>query len=85
VKKRLSVVLVAWALPPLHAATLVLSAGGLTVYDRKASVQFAGLVAPGQFQFNVVIPASLGNGDQTVTATYGGASTQAGTLLTIQN
>ena len=50
-----------------------------------AKVQFAGLVSPGEFQFNVVIPASLANGDQPITATYGGASTQPGTLITIHN
>jgi len=50
-----------------------------------ATVQFAGLVAPGEFQFNVMIPASLGNGDQSITATYGGASTQSGALITIHN
>jgi uncharacterized protein (TIGR03437 family) len=50
-----------------------------------ATVQFAGLVAPGEFQFNVVIPASLGNGDQSIMATYGGASTQSGALITIHN
>lgn len=50
-----------------------------------ASVQFAGLVAPGEFQFNVVIPASLGNGDQPIAASYGGLSTQAGVLITVHN
>jgi uncharacterized protein (TIGR03437 family) len=50
-----------------------------------ASVQFAGLVAPGEFQFNVVIPGSLANGDQSITATYGEASTQSGALITIHN
>ena len=48
-----------------------------------ATVQFAGLVAPGEFQFNVAIPSSLTNGDQPVTATYNGVSTQPGTLITI--
>ncbi len=51
----------------------------------KAIVQFAGLVAPGEFQFNVIVPASLGNGDQPVIATYGGASTQPGALIAIHN
>jgi uncharacterized protein (TIGR03437 family) len=50
-----------------------------------AAVQFAGLVAAGQYQFNVVVPPSLANGDQSITATYGGLTTQAGTLITIQN
>jgi uncharacterized protein (TIGR03437 family) len=50
-----------------------------------ATVQFAGLVAVGQFQFNVVVPSTLANGDQSITATYGGLTTQAGTLISIQN
>jgi hypothetical protein len=41
-------------------------------------------VAPGEFQFNVVVPASLGNGDQTIAETYKGLSTQAGSLITVQ-
>jgi uncharacterized protein (TIGR03437 family) len=48
-----------------------------------ATVTFAGLVAPGEFQFNVVVPSSLANGDQPVTAMYVGLTTQAGTLLTV--
>ena len=58
----------------------VVKIGGLT-----AVVQFAGLVVPGQFQFNVVIPASLSNGDQQITVTYGGAATQPGTLIAVHN
>ncbi|SPE41830.1 exported hypothetical protein [Candidatus Sulfopaludibacter sp. SbA3] len=50
-----------------------------------STVQFAALVSPGEFQFNVVVPASLANGDQPITATYGGVSTQSGALLTIHN
>ena len=49
-----------------------------------ATVLFAGLVAPGEFQFNVVVPASTSDGDQPITATYNGATTQPGTLLTVQ-
>jgi uncharacterized protein (TIGR03437 family) len=58
----------------------VIKIGGIT-----ATVQFAGLVAPGQYQFNVVIPASLADGDQSIAATYNGQTTQAGTLITIQH
>jgi uncharacterized protein (TIGR03437 family) len=57
----------------------------VTIGGVAATVQFAGLVGPGEFQFNVVVPAGLSNGDQTITATYNGASTQAGTLLTVHN
>jgi uncharacterized protein (TIGR03437 family) len=58
----------------------VIKIGGTT-----ATVQFAGLVSPGEFQFNVVVPASLGNGDQPITAAYGGVSPQSGALITIHN
>jgi uncharacterized protein (TIGR03437 family) len=58
----------------------VIKIGGIT-----ATVQFAGLSAVGEFQFNVVVPASTPNGDQSITATYGGLTTQAGTLITIQH
>jgi uncharacterized protein (TIGR03437 family) len=50
-----------------------------------ANVLFAGLVAPGEFQFNVVVPASLADGDQPITATYDGSTTEEGAVLTIQH
>lgn len=53
--------------------------------DFSANVLFAGLVAPGEFQFNVVAPASLADGDQPITAMYGGLTTQSGTLITVQH
>jgi uncharacterized protein (TIGR03437 family) len=49
-----------------------------------ATVNFAGLnITPGEFQFNVVVPPSLANGDQPITATYNGLTTQPGTLITV--
>jgi uncharacterized protein (TIGR03437 family) len=50
-----------------------------------AVVQFAGLVAPGEFQFNVVVPSSTPDGDQPIVATYGGASTQSGAVIAVQH
>lgn len=50
-----------------------------------ATVQFAGVVSPGLFQFNVVVPTSLGDGDQPITATSNGLSTQPGVLLTVHH
>jgi uncharacterized protein (TIGR03437 family) len=50
-----------------------------------ATVTFAGLAAPGEFQFNIVVPSSLESGDQSIAATFGSRTTQAGTLITIQN
>ena len=48
-------------------------------------VKFAGLVFPGEFQINVVVPPNTPDGDQQITATYNGYSTQAGALLTVQH
>jgi len=63
------------ALSPLP----VVEIGGIA-----ATVKFAGLVAPGEFQFNVVIPANAPSGDNTLTATYNGVTTSPVTLITIR-
>jgi uncharacterized protein (TIGR03437 family) len=69
---------------PMQSGTLtplpVVQIGGI-----KSVVQYAGLVAPGEYQFNVVVPTNLSDGDQPVTATYNGLSTQAGALIAIKN
>jgi hypothetical protein len=61
-------------LPSLPVVTI----GGLS-----AQVVFAGLVSPGELQMNVVIPATAPNGDNPLIATYDGASTQAGAIITV--
>jgi uncharacterized protein (TIGR03437 family) len=50
-----------------------------------ASVQFAGLISPGLFQFNVVVPPNTPDGDQSLTAAIQNLTTQSGTLLTVQH
>ncbi len=50
-----------------------------------ATVQFAGLVSPGLFQFNIIVPPNVPDGDQPITASYGGFATKQATLLTIQH
>jgi uncharacterized protein (TIGR03437 family) len=57
----------------------------ITIGGINATVSFSGLVATGEFQFNVTVPSSVGNGDQSIIATYGGQSTHMGTLITIHN
>ncbi len=52
--------------------------------NNNATVTFAGLVSPGLYQFNVQVPAGAVSGDNTVTATFDGNATQAGTMLTIK-
>jgi uncharacterized protein (TIGR03437 family) len=42
----------------------------ITIGGVNATVTFAGLVAPGEYQFNAVVPATLANADQPIVATY---------------
>ena len=69
---------------PVQSGTLatlpVVQIGGT-----RATVQFAGLISPGLFQFNVVVPPDAPDGDLALTATYSGTSTQTGTLITVQH
>jgi uncharacterized protein (TIGR03437 family) len=63
------------SLPTLPVVTI----GGI-----QATVEFAGLVSPGLYQFNVVVPSNAPAGDDTIVATYNGLSTQPGVLITVQ-
>ena len=56
----------------------------VTMGGAPAMVQFAGIVVPGEYQFNVVVPA-LPDGDQAIIATIGGLSTQSGLVIAIKN
>jgi uncharacterized protein (TIGR03437 family) len=57
----------------------VIKIGGIT-----ATVQFAGLVSPGLYQLNVLVPDSVSNGDLPVTGTYNGTPMQSGVTLAVQ-
>jgi len=48
-----------------------------------AAVAYAGLISPGLYQFNVVVPA-VADGDQQVTAELRGLLSQANLMLTVQ-
>jgi len=67
------------AAPVELAKTVTVTVGGVA-----ALVDFAGLVAPGLDQINVVIPAGLPAGDQLVVASIDGVQTQAGAYITVQ-
>ncbi len=56
----------------------------ITIGGTQAMVSFAGVISPGLYQFNVVIPSNAQNGDNTVTCNYGGLSTPTGDLITVQ-
>ena len=50
----------------------------------QASVIFAGVISPGLYQFNVVIPSTAASGDNLVTCTYNGQPSPVGDLIAIQ-
>ncbi len=76
--------------PPVAAGSEVQS-GSLPVLPAiqiggiAASVEFAGLISPGLYQFNVVVPPTATSGDNTLTAQYNGFTTQTGVLLTVRS
>jgi uncharacterized protein (TIGR03437 family) len=47
-------------------------------------VKYAGLVAAGEYQFNIVVPA-LPDGDQSIVADAGGVSSAASLLIPVKN
>jgi uncharacterized protein (TIGR03437 family) len=57
----------------------VINIGGIP-----ATVAFAGIISPGLYQLNVVVPASAPSGDNPLTGSYGGQNTPAGVLITVQ-
>jgi uncharacterized protein (TIGR03437 family) len=55
-----------------------------TIGGVPATVQFAGLVAPGEYQLNIVVPPGLPPGDNLLVLTVGGVTTQANAYLAVQ-
>jgi uncharacterized protein (TIGR03437 family) len=67
------------------AATLAdLSLFHVRIGGLQATVRFAGMVASGEYQFNIVVPP-LADGDQAVVADIAGVSTQPGIMILIKN
>jgi len=49
----------------------------VTIGGIAAQVQWAGLIGPGLYQINVTVPSGLTSGDNTVTASVAGSTTQS--------
>lgn len=56
----------------------------VTIGGQTATVSYAGVVGPGLYQVNAVVP-QLVDGDQTIAATISGASSQTGALMAVKN
>jgi uncharacterized protein (TIGR03437 family) len=55
-----------------------------TINGNPATVTFAGLISPGLYQLNLAVPANTPSGDNPIACKYSGATTQSGSLLTVQ-
>jgi uncharacterized protein (TIGR03437 family) len=55
----------------------------VTVGTQDANVSFAGLVAAGQFQLNVMLPGDLTAGDQAITVSTQGETSPTGVTIPI--
>jgi len=55
----------------------------VTIGNTPATVLFAGLVGPGLYQINVVVPPTLADGDHAVVASVAGVNSQSGALLKV--
>jgi uncharacterized protein (TIGR03437 family) len=71
---------VSGANPLASLSTLSILIGGAP-----AQVAFAGITAPGLYQFNLTVPATLADGDASVVATIGSLQTQAGAFIPVHN
>jgi len=56
----------------------------VTVGGVQATVTSATLISPGTYQFNVVVPAAVPDGEIALAASYNGVPTQAGVVLTVR-
>ena len=50
-----------------------------------AQVVFAGLISPGLYQFNVIVPSTAADGDNAVTAVYNGIAIGTAGLIPVQS
>lgn len=77
--------------PPVPGGQIVSTAATLVTTPTilfnnvAAKVVYAGLVGAGLYQFNVVVPPGLPDGDAAVVAQTGGLSSAAGALITLKN
>ena len=65
--------------PIAQSSQLLIYVGGVI-----STVQFAGLVAPGQYQLNVVVP-NLRDGDQMIVAEINGFRSPSGISIPVKN
>ena len=56
----------------------------ITIGGQEAAVTYAGVVSPGLYQFNVIVPDSVAAGNNPVICTYANAGTPAGSVIAVE-
>ena len=69
---------------PLQTGALPTPWPTVTIGGFPATVSYAGLSAAGLYQFNVVVPDNVPDGDAVLKATFNGVDTQDGVKITIK-
>jgi uncharacterized protein (TIGR03437 family) len=69
----------------LRGAGLLPTLPTVTIGGVPATIQAAGISAPGLYQLNVIVPPSAQDGDLILSAMYNGYTTQPGVILTVQH
>jgi uncharacterized protein (TIGR03437 family) len=57
----------------------------IEIGGKSATVEYAGVIGPGLYQFNVVVPATAADGDNTVACTYNNANSPLIGTIAIQH
>ncbi len=65
------------------ATPIPITGVSVTIGSTQAQVVYSALVAPGLYQFNVIVPASVPDGDAQVVASIGGAITPTGPVIAV--
>ena len=56
----------------------------ITIGGLPANVSYAAIVAPGEYQFNVDVPAAAPDGDNALVIRYNGVTTQANVFVNVR-
>jgi uncharacterized protein (TIGR03437 family) len=56
----------------------------ITIGAAPATVTFAGVISPGLYQLNVIVPTTAQSGDNPLACSYNGLAAPAGDLMAIQ-
>ena len=62
----------------------LLTSPAIQIGGATATVAFAGVVGPGLYQINVVVPSAATDGDNAVTASYNGAAAPSGGFIAVK-